>query len=318
MTFRFLVLFCLVNLAIASPKDRVIKEDLSKEEHWKNTGDGENEHNLEYDHEAFLGKDGAKDFDGLSDEQGKSMLGLIFHKIDKDGNNLVDEQELYNWVKQTQFKYIWDDADKQMKQNDLNRDGYVEWDEYKNSTYGYLDQNNDEHAEQYREMIARDDRRYKRADKNADGKLSREEFGSFLHPESDDDMKSIVVDETLDDIDKDKDGFISLNEYIGDLWPEEDREGEEPEWVKTERVQFTDYRDKNKDSRMDKSEVADWILPPDYDHISSEVKHLVAEADENKDGKITKEEMLDKYNLFVGSQATDFGEALKIEPREDL
>lgn len=70
--------------------------------------------------------------------------------------------------------------------------------------------------------------------------------------------------------------------FPGDLWPEEDREGEEPEWVKTERVQFTDYRDKNKDGRMDKSEVADWILPPDYDHITSEVKHLVAEADENK------------------------------------
>lgn len=29
-----------------------------------------------------------------------------------------------------------------------------------------------------------------------------------------------------------------------------------------------------------------------------------------QDGKLTKEEILDKYDLFVGSQATDFGEAL--------
>ena len=29
-----------------------------------------------------------------------------------------------------------------------------------------------------------------------------------------------------------------------------------------------------------------------------------------QDGKLTREEILDKYDLFVGSQATDFGEAL--------
>lgn len=29
-----------------------------------------------------------------------------------------------------------------------------------------------------------------------------------------------------------------------------------------------------------------------------------------QDGKLTKEEIVEKYDLFVGSQATDFGEAL--------
>ena len=29
-----------------------------------------------------------------------------------------------------------------------------------------------------------------------------------------------------------------------------------------------------------------------------------------QDGKLSKEEILNKYDLFVGSQATDFGEAL--------
>lgn len=29
-----------------------------------------------------------------------------------------------------------------------------------------------------------------------------------------------------------------------------------------------------------------------------------------QDGKLTREEILDKYNVFVGSQVTDFGEAL--------
>jgi hypothetical protein len=67
----------------------------------------------------------------------------------------------------------------------------------------------------------------------------------------------------------------------GDMWPNTD-EPDEPEWVQNERTQFENYRDKNKDGRMDRSEVRDWILPPDYDHAEAEAKHLVFESDANR------------------------------------
>ena len=51
--------------------------------------------------------------------------------------------------------------------------------------------------------------------------------------------------------------------------------------MKSEKEQFKEYRDKNKDGKMDKEEVAAWILPPDYDHVDSEAKHLIAESDTN-------------------------------------
>lgn len=313
--FSFCLTLLLVSFCKATPKDRVVKDvPLSKEEHWRSIGGedgGENEHNVEYDHEAFLGKDAARDYEGLSPEESKKRLGQLYDRIDKNADGKVDEDELKNWIKYTQNKYIWEDAKKQMKTNDENMDGYVDWEEYKKTTYGFIADDEDT-AKQYNEMIGRDERRFKRADKDNSGKLNREEFTSFLHPENDEDMKGIVVEETIDDIDKDKDGFISLDEYVGDLWPEEDREKEaEPEWVKTEKQQFKDYRDKNKDGKMDKEEVAAWILPPEYDHIDSEAKHLIAEADADNDGKLSKDEMVDKHNVFVGSQATDFGEALK-------
>lgn len=69
-------------------------------------------------------------------------------------------------------------------------------------------------------------------------------------------------------------------------------------------------RDKNSDGFMDEHEVTDWIAPPEFDHAEAEARHLVFEADSDADEKLTKEEILDKYDLFVGSQATDFGEAL--------
>lgn len=126
----------------------------------------------------------------------------------------------------------------------------------------------------------------------------------------------------MEDIDKNGDGLIDLDEYIGEAgdfhavsflivdkcWDNNyvqdlchrrtlkqqiflivigdmyNQEGDatEPEWVKTERDQFTEFRDKNKDGKMDKDETRDWILPNDYDHAEAEAKHLVYESDTDK------------------------------------
>lgn len=68
----------------------------------------------------------------------------------------------------------------------------------------------------YQEMVKRDKRRWEKADQNGDSALTIEEFTDFLHPEESDHMRPIVVLETMEDIDKDKDGKISLEEYIGE------------------------------------------------------------------------------------------------------
>ena len=68
---------------------------------------------------------------------------------------------------------------------------------------------------------------------------------------------------------------------VGDMYNQEG-DPSEPEWVKTEREQFTEFRDKNKDGKMDKDETRDWILPSDYDHADAEAKHLVYESDTDK------------------------------------
>lgn len=58
--------------------------------------------------------------------------------------------------------------------------------------------------------------------------------------------------------------------------------GPEPDWVITEREQFSDFRDLNKDGKMDKEEIQHWILPQDYDHALAEARHLVYESDVDK------------------------------------
>ncbi|KPP76259.1 Calumenin-like [Scleropages formosus] len=388
----FLMCFALcVVYATSKPtekKDRVHHDDpLSEKEH-------EDAENFDYDHDAFLGEEEAKTFDQLTPEESKERLGKIVDKIDEDKDGFVTTEEMKKWIKFAQKRWIYDDVDRQWKGHDLNEDGVVSWEEYKNVTYGYVlgrsptsqhgpqdvslslfhrmivdkvdgdkdgfvtedelkawikkaqkkyiydnadrqwkdfdmnsdglvsweeyknvtyaayeDDNDPDDGFNYKQMMSRDERRFKMANKDGDLVANKEEFTAFLHPEEYDYMKDIVVLETMEDIDKNGDGFIDLEEYIGDMYNQEG-DPQEPEWVKTEREQFVEFRDKNKDGKMDKEETKDWILPSDYDHAEAEAKHLVYESDTDKDGRLTKEEIIAKYDLFVGSQATDFGEAL--------
>ncbi|XP_041093467.1 reticulocalbin-1-like [Polyodon spathula] len=165
----------------------------------------------------------------------------------------------------------------------------------------------DKHS--YLAMLSRDERRFKLADRDGDLIASREEFTAFLHPEEFEHTKEIVVMETIEDIDKNGDGFVDLDEYIGDMYTAEAGEAE-PDWLKTEREQFREFRDINKDGKLDSNEVSKWILPGDVDHTETEAKHLIYESDQNKDEKLTKEEILNNWNMFVGSQATNYGEDL--------
>lgn len=67
----------------------------------------------------------------------------------------------------------------------------------------------------YKDMRERDYRRFKLADEDYDGQLTFSEYVNFLHPEDAPHMREVVVKETLDDLDKNKDGSVSLEEYIG-------------------------------------------------------------------------------------------------------
>ncbi|XP_033751880.1 calumenin-like isoform X2 [Pecten maximus] len=292
--------------AIPKPGDKRVHETkLSDLPH-----DDDNEHNEDYDHEAFLGKDDAQDFDDLSPEESKERLAIIVDKIDVNKDGKVTETELKEWIQFIQRRYIVTDTERMWKEHDLEEDK-LHWKSYMKRTYGYEDSPDsvDSPTFSYKDTIDRDHRRWEAADTDKDMKLSKDEFVHFLHPEDSDHMRDVVVQETIEDIDKDKDGYISLDEYIRDMYPNENGE-EEPDWVKSERTQFEQYRDINKDGKMDNEEVKNWIVPPDYDHSDAEANHLIYEADSDKDGDLSKDEILEHYDLFVGSQATDFGEAL--------
>ncbi|KAI5703817.1 hypothetical protein M8J75_016525 [Diaphorina citri] len=294
--FSFLIVLTIVwkGHTIPNPdetpaKKRTLEKELSAKEHYHSK-----EHNPDYDHEAFLGEE-AKTFDQLSVEESKRRLELIVDKIDKDKDGFVSKEELKEWIQFTQKRYIHNDVESQWRTHNPEDKEKITWDEYREKVYGFLDEvdaaelaKDEDQGFSYKNMLNRDKRRWDVADIDGDRALTREEFASFLHPEETAHMRDLVVVETMEDIDKDKDGKVSLREYIGDMFRGGDTDGDEelPDWVKN------------------------WILPPDFDHSDAEARHLIYESDSDADQKLTKDEILAKYDLFVGSQATDFGEAL--------
>ncbi|OAD59426.1 Calumenin-B [Eufriesea mexicana] len=314
MLLQLVIGFSVLAIAIPKPenehKSRIINKEPNNEEHYVNS-----QHNPAYDHEAFLGEE-AKTFDQLTPEESTRRLGIIVDKIDKDKDGYVTKEELKDWISYTQRRYIRNNVEHQWKSHNPDEKEKIPWTAYLAMVYGDIDEHEAASNEKskdntfsYVTMLKKDRRRWTAADLDGDDALTREEFAAFLHAEEANHMKDIVVLETIEDIDKDGDGKISLSEYIGELYDGVEGE-EEPEWVKNEKEQFSAYRDKDGDSFLNFEEVKTWIIPADFDQAEVESRHLIFEADTDADQKLTKDEILEKYDAFVGSQATDFGEAL--------
>ncbi|KAI6188436.1 Calumenin-A [Aphelenchoides besseyi] len=291
---------------------------LSEKEHFKG-----NEHDQKFDHEAFLGKDTAAEYDALTPEKSKDRLAKLIPKMDINGDGYIEEEELREHINFMQKRYVNNDVERTWKnyKEDKISDGLLSWRDYRELVYGSADGAGQEISPEYERMIKRDERRWAVADYDSNNKLDRTEYGCFMHPEDCDHMRDIVVQETIEDIDKDKDGFISLDEYIGDMYRPADYpelKGKEPEWVQAERDMFREHRDKDGDSKLNKEEMREWIMPLNFDHAEAEAKHLVGIADDDKDGKLSTDEVLKHYDTFVGSQATDYGEQLQKHDPSDL
>lgn len=300
----------LLSLCLGLAKSSAIPADpLSDKDHMR----GE-EHDAKYDHEAFLGKDQAAAYDNLTPDQSKERLAKLVPVIDKNADDSITEEELKDHINFMQKRYVANDVERTWKSYSEEKvaSGNLKWEDYREMVYGPPE--GQDLSDEYAHMLTRDERRWKVADEDSDGALSKAEYGCFMHPEDCDHMREIVVLETMEDIDKSKDGKVSLDEYIGDMYRPEDYpelEGKEPEWVESERGMFKEQRDKDGNGELDMEEMKEWIMPKDFDHADAEAKHLIHMADDNKDGALDKDEILAHYDVFVGSQATDYGEQLK-------
>ncbi|EUB65028.1 Calumenin-B [Echinococcus granulosus] len=307
---KCLILTLLIPLLFAQAKPHPERRELSEHDH---NEDNPELHNLQFDHEAFLGKELAAEFDKLTDKESQERLT---QKIDQDGDNAIAETELKRWISFVSKTALRADANRHWKNLNANKNEPLAWRDYLERTYGVEDEisSDPERQAQYIKMKRDDERRWNAADMNFDNKLSLDEYSAFLHPQDYPRMRNVVIEETLGSVDTDHDGYISIEEYLVDLAKSYGRpfDPKAPldDWGQKEKEQFLKHRDRNGDKRLDRQEIGEWIMPTDYDPVEAETKHLIYHADDNKDGKLQEKEVLEHHSLFVGSQALNYGRPL--------
>ncbi|GAA32149.2 calumenin [Clonorchis sinensis] len=280
----------------AEHKSRVSEQDLSNEQH---TIDGE--HNPKYDQDALFGK-AADDFRGLPGSAKESRLKSLFTQMDTNSDGFLSTDELHQWLK--------GNAMEQWSEYGLKPSDMLTWEFYQQKVTEPDGEYEDKDEESRQKFLERDKRRWDLADANHDGVLSFTESAAFFNAESHPEMQDVVVQETIEEMDHDLDGYISQKEYIDDLWVPSNPSEEEPDWIKDERKHFDDERDKDHDGKLDKEEVKAWIFPPGDDHVESEVSHLLNSCDKDGDGKLSEQELIGCHETLIGSAVTNYGELL--------
>lgn len=66
-----------------------------------------------------------------------SFYRKIVDRIDENKDGYLTTEELKNWIKRVQKRYIYENVAKVWKDYDLNKDNKIAWEEYKQATYGY-------------------------------------------------------------------------------------------------------------------------------------------------------------------------------------
>lgn len=161
-------------------------------------------------------------------------------------------------------------------------------------------------------MMEEDKILFEAADKNQDGKLSQLEFLSFTHPEEDAEMIRPVLSLTKKAKDLNNDGKIDFQEYVGQRGKDQTKE-----WLVEEKDRFDSDLDKDKDGLLTDAEIIAWVIPDNNEIATDEVNHLFAGADDDVDGILSASEIVKNHELFVGSEATDYGEHLQNPNRLD-
>merc|ERR1719414_1934951 len=115
-----------------------------------------------------------------------------------------------------------------------------------------------------------------------------------------------VLTLTLKAKDKNGDGKVDFQEYVGDRGKDQTKD-----WLTQEKERFDEDLDKNKDGSLDDAEIIAWVIPDNNEIASDEVNHLFAGADEDVDGLLSKDEILNNHDLFVGGEVTNYGEMLR-------
>jgi len=303
-------LLATLSLAAVHHKEREEDGAISPKDKGHHNADGD--HDAHFDHQAILGSHKeADEFDDLSPEEAKKRLRILAGKMDRNSDGYVDKPELHQWIVRSFRMLSREESEERLKEEDQNEDGFIDWSEHKDAEFEGTDEDNldgkmDSETLDDLQMLFEDKVLFTAADFNGDKKLNGDEYFAFTHPEDNiERMRGALLANTKSQKDENKDGKIDFQEFIGHRGKDHDKE-----WLTDEKERFDNDLDTNKDGSLDDIEIIHWIVPSEENVAEDEVKHLFASADDDHDEKLAIAEIVKHHEVFVGSEATDYGDHL--------
>merc|ERR1712203_477364 len=167
-----------------------------------------------------------------------------------------------------------EESTERFEDNNEDDDDFVTWDEYKANEFEDLEDLGDgavPDASKLEDisMMEEDKVLFFAADVNGDKKLDRKEYVAFSHPEDNPHiMRTPVIQSVMKSKDKNNDGKLEFQEFIGDRGKDQDKE-----WLKGEKERFDTDLDENKDGVLDENEVYAWLVPDNEEVAQEEADH---------------------------------------------
>jgi Ca2+-binding EF-hand superfamily protein len=266
-------------------------------------------HNPVFDREALLGSHKIDELVELPQDVRIKRLRNLAKSHDANNNDIIEADELKQWVLESFRMLDSEEAMEKLEDEDENKDGKVTFAEMLHKQYGYSEEDladvqkeeEEEGGTDVFQLITDDRNRFTAADVNKDGFLDEAEYIAYFQPYDFPHMYEVEMERAMKDLDKDLDGFVSMQEFIGEISDEETR--------LSEMTNFEEL-DKDKDGKLTTDELRPWALPDNNESAAEEVEHLLNLCDDDKDGHLSIDEIVAKEDEFLRSTATDYGRTL--------
>ncbi|CAL0318516.1 unnamed protein product [Lupinus luteus] len=244
-----------------------------------------------------------------------SRLVLLFPKVDLDPvDGFLSENELIEWNVQQAQKEVLHRSQREMVVHDKNHDGFVSFSEYDppswvqktdNNSFGY-------------DMGWWKEEHFNASDVDGDGLLNLTEYNDFLHPADSKNPKLLewLCKEEVRERDTDKDGKLNFKEFfhgLFDLVRNYDEESHDDSHHSDDsrdapaRVLFAQL-DKDGDGYLSDVEllpVVGKIHPSERYYAKQQAAYIISQADIDKDGKLTLDEMIENPYAFYSAIFND-------------
>jgi len=207
---------------------------------------------------------------GLTPEK----LLKLHAKADADGNGKLSMDEILQFLHTGRKSASATSSKPAMELMDGNKDGKISLEEL------LQDMTSEEGHE---EQKVREVEKFKVADGNNDGLLDEMEFAAFSNPDLHDHVLQVAARHTMEDRDRDHDGFLTFDEW----WNDENVQAD------GEDMQTFKQLDKDGSGKLDLKELLAW--ESGHVHTAEAMESFMQHADKDKDQHMTLEELQEAH-----------------------